>query len=266
MPAFKGIKKVSITSDLHGQEKDLGAWDVHLQIVKEFKPDAHIIIGDWVEFESVSRHPKSKTRIPNLGYEYQVANRDLDTLESVLPRKCKRYFLEGNHEFRLWRFLCNEIPNAKGGINSVPEALRLKERGWKWIPYGRALTIGMLKIMHGAYTNKYHAHKHVDQFGDSVLYGDSHTFQVYTTAHGDKPHMAMSIGCLRTLDPDWLNGRPAPWLHGFALVYFTETGRFISYFIPIIEGMSIWNGKVYRARNRKKRAPTKEICGLFGDE
>jgi UDP-2,3-diacylglucosamine pyrophosphatase LpxH len=262
---FKDIKKVSITSDLHGQCKSEEAFDVHLQIVKDFKPDVHIIIGDWMEFESVSRHPKSKTRIPNLGYEYQVGNRDLDTLEAVLPSGCKKFFMEGNHEYRLWRWMCNEAPNAKGGMKSVSEALRLKERKWNWIPYGRALKIGQLKIMHGCYNNKYHAQTHVDRFGDNVLYGDSHSYQVYTTAHGDKPHMAMSIGCLRTLNPDWLNGKPAPWLHGFALVYFTQTGEFISYFVPIIKGMSIWNNKVYydRQRNSRTRKGNQERFELF---
>lgn len=239
------IRRVAVTPDLHTPEKDKRAWRTHLRIVKDFRPDIHVIIGDWGEFESVSQHPANKIKKPDLGSDYLIGQRDLDALEAVLPKDCERYFLEGNHEYRVTRWITNRSKELNGGVKTVREGLELDRRGWKWVPYGRLLPIGKCNFAHGLYNNKYHSEKHVSAFGDTVIYGDSHTFQAYTMTHGRKPHLGMSIGCLRKLDADWLNGRPNQWVHGMGVVYVFPDGNFIPYFIPIIDGRSVFNGKAY---------------------
>lgn len=239
------MKLLTLTPDLHGQEKDLTAWKVHLNAVKWLEPDLHVILGDWGEYASVSQHPKDSLDVPSLGEEYEIANCDLNTLDDALPSGCRKWFLEGNHEYRVRRWLYQKADNLEGGLQLVPEALKLRERGWAWVPYGEPLEIGRAKIIHGSYTNKYHASKHCDSYGDSVFYGDTHTWQVHATTHGTKPHVGISFGCLCKLKPRWLHGRPSSWMHGFGLVYVDEkTGNFWPYFVPIIDGIAVVNGHI----------------------
>lgn len=226
-------------------EVDKAAWRTHLKIVKDFKPDFHVIIGDFGEYESVSQHPSGSVKRPDLGRDYEDQSGYLDELEAVLPKGCEKYFCEGNHEYRVTRWVNNRSRELNGGVLTVKAGLELDSRGWKWVPYGQLLSVGKCNFTHGLYTNKYHAEKTVSAFGDTVIYGDTHTFQAYTMTHGRKPHLGMSIGCLRNLDPGWLNGRPNQWVHGFGVVYVFPNGNFIPQFVPIIEGRSVFNGKVY---------------------
>ena len=216
-------------------------------MVGDLRPDVHIIMGDFGEFESVSSHPKSSPKRPDLGEDYAVGNADLDLLESVLQDKTEKHYLEGNHELRVNKFQCNKASELTGGIKTVEEGLDLKRRGWKFHKYGTLLTIGKANFTHGLYLNKYHAEKHVSTFGDTIIYGDSHTFQAYTMTHGNNPHLGMSVGCLRTLSPEWLHGKPNQWLHGMGVVYVLPGGNFYAYFLPIIHGVCVFNGKVYRS-------------------
>lgn len=193
----------------------------------------------------MSQHPKSNLDARRLGQDFAACNQGLDQLDAVLPPGCEKWFLEGNHEYRLKRWIANRSPELAGGVKSVEEGLHLARRGWKWLPYGKLLKLGKANFTHGRFTNKYHSEKHVSSYGDSVIYGDTHTHQVFTKTHGKKPHVGMSIGCLRTLDPEWLNDAPVGWVHGFAVVHLYPNGNFIPQFVPILNGRTVFNGKAY---------------------
>ena len=243
------MKTILVVPDLHGQEKDEVAWRICLRVAKWLEPNICVVLGDFMDSESVSTHPRNSCRPPNLGEDYAVANQDLDALDSALPAICKKHFIEGNHEDRITRFLRNQAPELDGALLLPREALRLNERGWKWIPYGETLTIGKMIFVHGWYTIKFHAARHTDRLGDSVFYGHTHQFQAFQTFHGSNAHLGMNLGCLCKVNPKWLRGKPNDWALGFGIIYFDEkTGEFWPQFVPIINGRAVILGKIFGTR------------------
>jgi len=235
----------TLTSDLHGQYKDEAAWKAHLSALEDLKPHTHIVIGDFLDCASVSRHAKSEASVLTLGEEYDIGNADLDAIEAKLGKRCKRkVFLAGNHEDRINAYAYNQAPNIGTALKTVQEGLNLEARGWEYVPYEKQLKLGKLIIAHGYYVNQYSAAKHVNNFGHSIITGHTHGHQSHVVTHGDSPHIGMTIGCLCQIEQKWLRGRPQPWMHGFGVVY--HRGKmFYPYFIPIIEGKAVFGGKVY---------------------
>jgi len=235
----------NITSDLHGQYKDTKAWKAHLAAVSDLQPDTHVIIGDFLDCASVSRHAKSEMSPLTLGEEYDIGNNDLDTLEKKLGKTVKRkVFLAGNHEDRINAYAFNQAPNIGTALKSVQEGLNLEKRGWEYVPYEKQLKLGKLIVAHGYYVNQYSAAKHVNSFGHSIIVGHTHGHQSHVVTHGDSPHIGMTIGCLCQIGQKYLRGRPQPWHHGFGIVYHSGE-NFFPYFVPIVDGIAVFGGKVY---------------------
>ena len=133
------------------------------------------------------------------------------------------------------------------GFAEIELNLKLKERGWKEIPLNGVYKIGKLSLCHGLYTNQYHARKHVDIFGTSVIYGHNHDVQEHTriTYGNTEVHKGKSIGCLCDVSPSYLKNKPNKWVHAFSVVYTYDDGNFNEYTINIINGQFVWNGKPY---------------------
>ena len=81
--------------------------------------------------------------------EIKAVNKGMDVIDKSLDKaKTKeRHFIEGNHDDWLNRFV-EENPYL-GDTMSVPNALKLKERGYKYHRMGKYLKIGKINFYHG---------------------------------------------------------------------------------------------------------------------
>jgi hypothetical protein len=121
----------------------------------------------------------------------------------------------------------------------------LEERGYQYHPYTRKklLNIGKLYFGHGKFTVKYHAWKHLDHYGKSVMYGHTHDLQRYTHTNLDGTRSSWSLGCLKNIehDEDWLEGKLTNWNHAFAIIDFFENDDFKVEVVEIIGGRTtVW--------------------------
>jgi len=57
---------------------------------------------------------------------------------------------------------------------------------------------------------------------------------------------AIAVGAGRTLDPDWMKGKPGGWANELLVAYLMPTGHVAAYSVPLVGGAFIWGGKVYR--------------------
>ena len=57
-------------------------------------------------------------------------------------------------------------------------ALRLKERGYKYYEYNEPLKLGKVSFIHGAFATNLHAKKHLLAYGENIIYGHTHDVQV----------------------------------------------------------------------------------------
>jgi UDP-2,3-diacylglucosamine pyrophosphatase LpxH len=82
-----------------------------LRVMKAVHPDEVVLLGDFADFYAVQMHgPRDPSLMHSLKSEADDVNVGLDEIEAASPN-AKRYFLEGNHEFRLERFLiANALP------------------------------------------------------------------------------------------------------------------------------------------------------------
>ena len=187
--------------------------------------------------------------IPLLESDVSEVNAGMDWIDESLDKAgCKeRHFVQGNHEVWLDRFV-ERYPYLDRFMTE--NILRLKERGYKYHPYNRKknLKIGKLNFTHGKYTTKYHAYKHLNYYGENIMYGHTHELQRFTKTSNGGTISSWSLGCLKDIeaDEDWLGGKLTNWNHAFAIIDWFRGGNFKVEVIEIIKGKTTLWGEVIK--------------------
>ena len=182
--------------------------------------------------------------IPLLDKDVKDVNKGMDIIDKSLDKvKCKiRHFVQGNHEVWLDNFV---VRYPYLSHYETQNALRIKERGYKYHPYHRRklLRIGKLNFTHGHKTGMHHAKAHLSSYKDNIMYGHTHDLQRYTDTGVNGTMSGYSMGCLKDIkkDEDWLRGNLTNWNHALAIVDFFKNGDHIVHVLEIIDGKtSLW--------------------------
>lgn len=226
---------VGVLPDIHvplHDEKSLGAV---CDYAADVWWDEVVILGDFLDMDFASKFAEGMVR-QRAGKTFRkdadAGQHVLDQILAAFRKKNKNAaatLLEGNHEYRIQRVL-DANPEYEGLIE-VPELLRLSERGVKWVPFwstGEMYRTGKLRYIHGRWTNKYHAQKHVDMMGCNVAYGHTHDVQQFSKElmGDDKTTSAWSLGCLCLYKQPYLRGAPTRWQHAFGEAWVMPNGYF----------------------------------------
>ena len=252
------IERAIVTPDKHFPIHDEKAISVVCQAIELVKPDTYIDLGDTGEWEHFSSHywkgrsaKPMEDLIPLLDKDVSDVNAGMDIIDKSLDKvNCKeRHFIQGNHEVWLDKFVVR-YPYLKE--YTTYNALKLKERGYKYHPYNRKklLKKGKLNFTHGKFVPKYHAFKHLDVYGESIMYGHTHDLQRFTKTNAGGTISAWSLGCLKDIeaDEDWLSGRLTNWNHAFAIIDWFKGGNYKVEVVEIIKGQtSLW-GKLIKGK------------------
>lgn len=240
----------------------IGVWDLHysyhikplwkniLKAIKGIKPDYFIFGGDNLNFTAVSHwlHEKGKNKTlegKRLIKEYKGFNKEImEPLLKVLPKKCKKIWLMGNHE--MWVELAIEKNPQGEGFWEIENNIDLSD--WKIIPYPDYYRIGKAYFIHGTYTNDHHAKKTVTTYEHSVFYGHCHTKQVYSkvTPVGNEAHIGVAVPCACELNPDYRRHHPNAWINGFLKFEILKNGCFTDELVTAnSKGQFVLSGKNY---------------------
>lgn len=127
----------------------------------------------------------------------------------------------------------------------------------KWVSEkAQPLKRGNLRLMHGhqigRWLPKHHAAKVADEWGapgPTVAFGYSHRPGVHVRPSREGNCRAIAVGAGRTLDPDWMQGKPAGWENKLLIAYVIPGGSVAAYSVPLVDGAFVWCGKVYRWRS-----------------
>lgn len=264
------LHKTIILPDMHVPEHDEHCVRGVLEFIKHFKPDRLVQLGDFCDYDSLSKHDYACPEdVKTLDEELTAAHEMLDRIESVLPSGCEKFMVGGNHEDR-WhkaRVQHNDLPKkVKTTLKKLAPSwgteLRLTQRGWSWCEYtGRSFDIsshpddhfrlGKIVFTHGKYTGSTCAKKMAEQFpGHNVIFGHTHGRYIHGSIDDQRfPVEAESIGTLSKFDLSYLRGKkPTNWVHGFATIYTRKSGLFQKVFTHIISGKFIVNGRKYGER------------------
>jgi hypothetical protein len=246
------IFKLVVMPDTHVPEDDKGAVSAFLQFLKWYRPHGLVILGDFLEMESVSHWDPKSAKPRRLVPDVKAAKALLKKIDlSAGPQCLFRRFIIGNHEVWQDSYLIEKVPEFYDGIEELGVSLRiqdllgLKDFGFRVIPFNEILQVGELHLIHGIFTNTHHAKKHLDTYGVNLCYGHTHDTQQHIGVNVRSVYEAFSTGCLRTLDAAFLKGRPSNWVHAFGVVEFQKNGHYTKTVPHIINGVLSYGAKVF---------------------
>lgn len=253
------VQRGVIIPDTHVPLMNKKAWGCMLGILKDWNPDFGVIIGDFLDLESLSRHPKSKPDLVKLSSEYYAGNIALDAIQNN-SQGCDWTYIEGNHEYRAKRF-CSEF-GVLDGLLDVPEQLFINPRADAYHRSSTGLLRGMRWVSiedqpyinaHSAYyhghhrTNKFHSAWHAEIYCPSkanfkpLFYGHMHTFQQFTAENGCSAQCVGFLGDEGALH--YTMGKPTSWTLGLVLQEVSDTGVMTYQTVRIVNGKAVYNGK-----------------------
>lgn len=251
------VKRYIVAADLHFPKVDWPTWEAMIEFVKDVKPQGFIFQGDQFDNEEISHHnankPYYKERRSYLRNQKDFDARILRDLDVVLPKKCEKTWIIGNHDDWEFQFV-EHHPEFEGLVDRVT-ALGLADRGWEIIPLAHSKQIGELTVIHGEVltgignqAGQYPSRKAVDIYAANVLAAHTHAPQSFTKispVEQRKKHMGWIAPILGATNPAYLRNRPTAWLNGFTLVEVWDKGYFNLYQIIVTGGKFSYAGKIY---------------------
>jgi hypothetical protein len=249
-----------VIADTHVPYHDTLAWSCALGLIKSIKPDRVVINGDFLDLESLSRHPKSSPDLAKLAAEFYAGNLALDELQAAAG-KAEVVLLEGNHEARAHRFEAEF--GQLDGVLSVPVGLYIEPReayrkdttnlrGIRWIPLRmQPFPIGLVSYLHGVYENIHHAYQHAVHLGPRcstryLVSAHMHALQVCSSASGHTAVACPWLGDLSAQVFTYTKGRPRPWSHGLLVIEESDPSVSITP-VEIRGGRAVYGGREVKA-------------------
>lgn len=177
-----------------------------------------IQIGDLVCFDDFSAHPHSPEDHPDTLETFRLVKEFNANLRKAAP-KADIYYVEGNHEIRLERYLVRQAPQLLPlNCLTIPALFELEKHNIKWKAYRDRLKIDGLKVTHGSYIrpkggNSARAELEANDFGSGVS-GHTHR-QGWTKDHGGvwlelgnlaDPDYSVSAKYMADRTPQWHSG------------------------------------------------------------
>lgn len=235
--AVTANRRILLIPDSHVPFHSKTAWELMLRAARVAKPDVIIVLGDLADFYAVSFHSKNPSRRHLLKDELDEVNLALDQLDAL--GASEKYFVAGNHEHRLERYIHEKAPELDGLVD-LRELLRIQERGWKWTPYKDALKIGHLHVTHDEGTAGIYAHYRARAtFETNVVIGHTHRMGLHYQGNAQGvSHVGAMLGWLGDIDAiDYIHKAKArQWQHGFGLAVMEPNGNVHLQACPIIDG------------------------------
>jgi hypothetical protein len=218
-----------------------------LKVARKIKPHTIVTLGDYGDFYCTSRHPKDPNRQRDLQYEIDSCEEGLDELDSLGAEE--KVFISGNHEDNLARYLVEKAPELFNVVK-VEKLLKLKERGWKYIPYKDHVRVGKIYFTHDTGPCGQNAHlQSAAKFGSNLVIGHTHRCAVaYKTTVTGREYVAAMVG--------WLGDKKkaeymhkvntTDWMLGFGIGFQKSNGVVHVRPCPIIDYEVEVNGAIFK--------------------
>lgn len=222
---------------------------------RDFKPDIIVHGGDLLDCYQLSTFDKMEKSPKSFGEEIRLGHAHLKKMRKY----CKEMdFIEGNHEWRLQRYLAKDADKFRGLVRAgtdeevltLPYLMNFEDLDVSYVPMiGREsykryndLYVGHFDRVakHSGFTAK----ALVEDKGVSVIQGHVHRMGKHykTTLVGEL--VGIENGCTCNLHPSYI--QTPNWQHGFSIVYLDENGRrFTAYDIPISDYKFHFGGEKY---------------------
>jgi len=238
-------KKVLFVPDIHAPFHDMKAIKALIAFARWWKPDYLYFLGDVVDFYSISSFVKDPQRALQLQLEVDDAKQILKLICASAP-DAKKYFIRGNHEKRMQKFLWTRAAELSGlqGLQ-VENMLELPELGIHYYADGRTQFRGTI-IKHGDIVRKFTSYTAKGEFENTGISGVSahtHRLGIYSATNEAGNFTWMECGHLCDPKQEYLEGKTPNWQQGFGIGFYKEgSRRFDMDLIRIIKGKAMYGG------------------------
>lgn len=254
LPPLKPPRLILAISDVHRPKFDRATWSIFLQAIRDLRPDAVWILGDYLDLASVNRHERTVEDAYTLKMELWDGNRGLDEISDAIgDRRCDLMFVDGNHENRLERYVASGRcpPELRDMFAEIPVELRLESRGWRYISPDKqpCYPFPRFAVFHGHRYGVNHAREHALMMGTSGLYGHTHRSQTHYSFNSHGPVVMTGMPCARDPRAEWQHQRRREftgWSVGFAIGEVVDKEPHFR-IVLTHEGRAVYGGKVWRA-------------------
>lgn len=238
--------------DVHAPYEDRRAVSLLDEVIRWFRPDQVVAVGDFADLHNVSRHVKDPAMRMSFRAELDGAKAcrariDAACADAGVKRKA---ITMGNHEDRLRRYIAENAPALEGVLPSISELLGFESNGWEVVEYGDVHRIGNLAVTHDLdRAGKYaHEHSRVDMGGSTII---GHTHRMAITCSGTMiagRHVAAMFGWLgdERFARYFKTPLRAHWQLGFGVGWHDHrTGYVTLQPVPIVDYRAIVCGKLF---------------------
>ena len=241
-------EKVLFIPDIHCPFQDDKALEVFYQFVQWFKPETIFIMGDLLDCYAISRFTKE----PNGALKFQE---ELDTAVSVLERirhlnkKAKIYYIRGNHEARIQKFLWNNAKELSGlHALEIENLLEFKRLGIEYVKDGMMKYKGII-VKHGSVVRKYAGYTAKAEFeknGCSGVSAHTHRQCIYRQNNAGGDYVWVEAGHLCDPNQEYLEGEKPNWMSGWGIGWFKKNSkRYHLELISLINYKAFYGGREF---------------------
>lgn len=280
---------VVVLSDHHVPLHDEALHQTSLDIIREVKPDAVIMLGDLLDLSgSISRHADQDNGadMPTPNDCIQAGYQVLCDIRGALGPKPRMLFLEGNHDVRIGRKIANEAAPVRGlrigGTDvdpfSLDHLLRFEELGIEMVRHeGLTYPLAFLEVVPSDRTNGglvalhgTRARKGTGQSalatakdrGHGVIIGHCHrlgavSFNQWTTDGQKVKVHAIEAGTIAKTDSTGMHYAPIEsndQSSGFVVLTIFEDNTIHPEIVSWENDQAIFRGQVWSQKKRAKKA------------
>lgn len=209
----EGARVLIAFNDMQIPFQDQDAVDVVLKFSRDFDPTHLVVPGDGFDFYLMSDFDKNPSRQFRFKEELEVGHKVIRDIELATP-KADRYWIDGNHEDRLRRWLWRHGAMLSNLPSLEPaQLMHLSPDSWTHLKYGSSINVMGFVIEHGDGGATNMAPRMFARRGTSGLCGHSHRLHDFHVTNASGAHRYIENGCLCSLKPEFV-ARPN-WQWGF---------------------------------------------------
>lgn len=217
------------------------------KLIRELSPDGLVQLGDAIDCFQISTYSKDPARRNLLKDDIEDYKLILNEWARNLKTNASIHLLEGNHEYRLSRYIANQARDIHGLVPDWKTLLGIDLRNkassqrWHWHPYTKwkSCAIGDVIIHHGFYYNQHVAMTMLAKYKCSMICGHTHRLQYVT----DGVHYAATIGHGSDEKETAHSPTPTGWQQTIGLLHVSCSGKTTLEIILVKDGKAVVRGK-----------------------
>jgi predicted DNA-binding protein YlxM (UPF0122 family) len=235
---FNPDEKIFVNADAHSDMHDCNVLDIQDQIVKDYRPDKYVNLGDAHNYHSLNHHIMDRGQsVTDKEVLEEAASAHLVLKKSSQWAK-ESYIIHGNHE-RFAKDFIKKYPQFEGLLN-VDFLCALEDLDYSITDLHDILRIGDAKFIHGD-VRIYGASGSIQEkasrtFGKDIFVGHVHYPAIRFGCY--------SLGLTGKLDQNYNEPSASQWIHGFGLCNVYKKVPFMTT-IAIVDDKCIMKKGVY---------------------